>query len=332
MSQEKSTEQPGTNAPGTRIPTADAPIATTPRTAEDWNALWMAKQSEHCIARDADYWNERALTFTNKDNPGSYTERFLQLADVREGESVFDMGCGTGNLSIPLGRAGHEVLAADFSHVMLERLESAARDAGTSTISTMQLSWDDDWAARGIHENGFDVCMASRSINTNDLQDSLRNLTSVARRRCCVTLPAGPSPHIDGRMLKEIGMPPAPSFDSIYALAILQGEGFDPELTYIDTLREDVFESFEAALAKHVKMACFALEVAARRDTTANEATSNAATGITANSISEDELGKRVESWLEQNLVTSTDDRGKEVLTLSNPRHVSWAFVSWNVS
>lgn len=283
-----------------------------PKTASDWNDLWVVRQAEHSLARDASYWNERARTFTNKDNPGSYTERFLQLAGVREGESVLDMGCGTGNLSIPLALDGHNVLAADFSDAMLTRLSEAAEEKGASNARAMQLSWSDDWEAAGIEQGSFDVCFASRSINTDDLRSSLGKLTSVARRRCCITLPSGPSPHVDGRMLREIGLECQPSYDSIYALAILQAEGYSPELTYIDTLREDVFASFDEALAKHLKMVRFITEQGKC-------------------SMGEAEAESLVEDWLRKRLVPVEPSDGESAFALSEPRHVSWAFVSWDV-
>lgn len=283
-----------------------------PKTADDWNDLWIARQAEHSLARDADYWNERARTFTNKDNPGSYTERFLQLAGVREGESVLDMGCGTGNLSIPLALAGHDVLSADFSEAMLARLTEAAEDKGSRNVRTMQLSWSDDWEAAGIAKGSYDMCFASRSINTDDLRDSLRKLTSVARRRCCITLPSGASPHVDGRLLREIGIGCQPSYDSIYALAILQAEGYQPELTYIDTLREDTFASFDDALAKHLKMTQFIAEQ-----------------GMCGKS--EAEVERLVADWLHERLTPVELPDGNSAFALSEARHVTWAFVSWDV-
>lgn len=283
-----------------------------PRTARDWNDLWRVKQRVRTMNHDASYWNERAKTFTNKDTPGSYTDRFLALADIHPQESVMDMGCGTGNLSVPLGEAGHEVLAADFSSAMLARLDEALRQRDIHDVQTKLLSWEDDWETHGVMPGSFDVCIASRSIATEDLQGALDKLTATARRRCCITLATGASPRLDMSMLRSIGTPLAPSYDDIYALAILQGEGYAPTLTYIDTVRTDRFASFEEALVRYRDMA----------DDATKEAVST---------LSEDELHFRVRAWLTKNLCEQTDEDGNTFLTQRAPRHVLWAFIAWEV-
>lgn len=280
-----------------------------PKTATDWNDLWLAVQDGD-IQRDHDaaFWNERAKTYTHKDSPSTYTERFLKLAGIRSGESVFDMGCGSGNLSIPLGREGHDVLACDFSSVMLDHVTQAIEANGLTTVHPLQLSWEDDWAARGISPNSYDVCLASRSITTRDLRDSLLKLTAVAKRRCCITLATGYSPRVDGRMLKEIDLPISTSCDAVYAIAILQAEGYLPTLDYIPNERADRFDSFESALAKYLDMAQKPAK-AAHWD--------------------EAELKQKVSAWLEGELVEEKND-GETSFVLRHPRIVNWAFVAWD--
>lgn len=277
-----------------------------PTDAEDWNDAWKARQVTREAPHDAAFWDERAKSFTSKDAPGSYTDRFLQLAGVQPGETVFDMGCGTGNLSIPLGEAGHEVRAADFSPVMLDHLREGLRQRCITCVQPMQLSWDDDWAARGIEPQSFDVCLASRSIATADLGEALGKLTAVARRRACITLATGISPRIDEEMLREIGVEAAPNYDFIYAIAILHARGFLPELRYIHTERRDAFASFDEAFRR-----CSRMVEAVLGDSSPEHA---------------DAL-ERLHSWLDANLI----EQGG-ALTLKRPRSVVWAFISWERS
>lgn len=280
-----------------------------PKTADEWNELWMARQSERInMNHDEAFWNERAKTFNQKDTPGSYTEQFLKLAGIRPHESVIDMGCGTGNLSVPLGREGHEVLACDFSSVMLERLSQALDAQGIRSVRPLLLSWDDDWAKHGVKPDSCDIGFASRSIITHNLLDALRKLTATARRRCCITMATGCSPRVDDCMLREIGLSVPPSYDDVFAIAMLQADGFLPTLDYIPNERYDRFDSFETALAKYTNMATAAAQEV---------------------HVSEAELTKCVQEWLKHELVEEEAD-GSIAFVTRRPRVQHWAFIAWD--
>ena len=92
-------------------------------TTTDWNEEWKELQKVRRHADDAAFWDKRSATFTTKDAPNLYVEKFLEYAEIRPGETVFDMGCGTGALAVPLGEAGHKVVAADFSQGMLDQMQ-----------------------------------------------------------------------------------------------------------------------------------------------------------------------------------------------------------------
>src|SRR5699024_2429876 len=79
---------------GPLMPENNTPAPFVPQlTTRDWNEEWRLLQKTRRNADDAAYWNARSRTFATKDAPNPYVERFLELADVRPGETVFDMGC-----------------------------------------------------------------------------------------------------------------------------------------------------------------------------------------------------------------------------------------------
>lgn len=287
-------------------------------TTRDWNDEWKQLQQARRRFDDASYWDKRASTFSTKDAPNPYVERFLELAGIREGETVFDMGCGTGALSVPLGKRGTKVVAADFSRGMLDQLQAALDQEGVRTVFPKQMSWEDDWPSFGVRPGMVDVAVASRSVATADLRDSLLRLTDVARRRVCVTLATGTSPRTDERILNAIGLSSVLGRDHLYAFNILASEGLRPEVSYIDSTRIDTFDSADDAYDVFTRMV--------------NDAT--------AAFIGEDERAAafvRLRAWLADNLVANEhvgqlDKKGipEKALRLKEPRTVTWAFLAWD--
>ncbi len=287
-------------------------------TTRDWNEEWKQLQQRRRTPDDASYWDKRSATFATKDAPNPYVERFLELAAVRPGETVLDMGCGTGALAIPLAAAGHKVVAADFSQGMLERLQEALYEKQVRGVIPKRMSWSDDWAALGVRPGMVDVCLASRSVATADMKDSLLRLTSAARRRVCITLTTGSSPRLDDRMLAAVGLDRVLGRDHLYAFNILANEGLKPELSYIESERRDTFASFADAQEAFGRMI----------DDTAC---------VLASSEERARAHRRLDGWLKDNLEKNEragqpDKKGvpQGALRLREPRIITWAFISWN--
>lgn len=286
----------------------------------DWAAEWSDIESHGDGGDDPAYWNERAKSFPCAGEHSSYVDDFLRLADVRPGESVLDMGCGTGALALPLAQLGHHVIAADFSRGMLDVL-SRDRDSSLKTpdqLDLRQLSWSDSWEAAGIRPKSVDVALASRSMVTEDIRGSLGKLSAVARRRVCITMPTEFSPRADASILGEAGIHIESKMSYLYSFVILHQMGYRPELRYIVNERVDTFDSTQDARAHFEKMALRALEGGAKASCTNAEAL------------------ERMGAWVESNLIPNPDAGRpgnkrvpQKALKLKSPHLIKWAFISW---
>ncbi|MBQ9042941.1 MAG: class I SAM-dependent methyltransferase [Eggerthellaceae bacterium] len=279
---------------------------TSTLTSTDWNEEWKAMQAARRHADDAAVWDEKAKSFPVKHGAQTgYVEGFLKLAGVQPGETVLDMGCGTGALATPLAQAENKVIACDFSQGMLDVMLEDHRALGISGVEVHQMSWTDDWNSFGLAEKSVDVALASRSIVTNDLRASLLKLDRVAKRRVCITLPCGPSPKTDERLLAAAGLSQKLGRDFLYAFNILAQMGVNPEVAYIPSVRMELYESQEDAIDGFSKIV---------RD-------------AAAHLVSDDEMETalaRLRTWLQSNLLN--DERGWH---LSEDRKVTWAFLAW---
>ena len=281
-------------------------LFTSLLTSTDWNEEWKAMQAARRRADDASVWDEKAKTFPVKHgSQEGYVSQFLKLASIQPGETVLDMGCGTGALATPLAQSGNHVIACDFSRGMLEKMVQDQNELGVTGVDVHLLSWADDWNEAGLGPKSVDVAIASRSIVTTDLRASMLKLDRVARRRVCLTIPCGPTPHTDERLFEAVGIQRRIGRDFLYAFNILASSGINPEVAYIPSARMELFESFDEALGGFSRILVDSLQGLA-----------------TPEEI--DEIPTRLRPWLEQHLVH--DERGYH---LSEDRKVTWAFIAW---
>lgn len=134
----------------------------------------------------SEYWDGRAAEFLKKSSV--YETEFLRMAGIQDGESVFDMGCASGTLAIPLAEEGHKVLACDFSGEMIRLLkEEAEKKNLSSLIDARILDWNENWDGKDLYP--CDMALASRSLMADDIEDALSKLDSMAKRKVIITSP-----------------------------------------------------------------------------------------------------------------------------------------------
>ena len=272
----------------------------------DWNEEWKELQVIREKTDDSTIWDAKAKSFPVKHgSQEGYVAEFLRLAEIEPHETVLDMGCGTGALATPLAMKGCHVIACDFSKGMLDVMTDDQRGLGVSGVDVKLMSWSDNWEEFGLSPKCVDVAIASRSIATCDLRDSLERLSRVARRRVCITLPGSSSPRCDDDLLRAAGLEGHVGHDFLYAFNILTQMGVKPEVAYIPNTRIERFETFDEALEKFSTVAM------------------EAARGYAAAQQIED-IPSRLRNWLENELV---EEDG--MLQLKKPRNVVWAFIAW---
>ncbi len=280
-------------------------------TETDWSAEWRRLQRRRGRRDDPARWDARARTFPAASDASGYAATFIDYMGIRAGESVLDVGSGSGALALPLARAGHDVCAVDFSREMLAVLERRAeqelRAAEKSradrrpfgAVTTVRASWEDDWDAAGIPP--ADVAVASRSISVVDLGAVLRKLHAHARRRACLTVAAGVYP---GAWLahRAVGRPADERHDFIYCLAILYQMGVRPEVRFIDHGGQRAFTSREEAVGS-----------------------------LTAMVTPEDEREERLlDDYLERHLLSAPGESDERVWSLDEGTSTKWAFMAWD--
>lgn len=285
--------------------------------------LWREINSLRRAPDSEAHWDERSLTYAKGTND-AYATDFIEKMKLAKPSLVLDMGCGTGLLAIPLALQGHGVIAADFSEGMLNRLRETARAVGVSVLNEIpqntlngkqggfivpkKMSWEDKWDSFGLPENTVDIALASRSIITHDLADSLCKLSQVASERVFVTADLGISPRVNPAAAKAMGVTLEKFNTAVYVFGIAQELGYEPEVSYIHSLRMRVYASRDEAYHSLLKTLTYANKTIEQPDA--------------------ETAKQRLRDWLLVHLVPGTEEGTWQ---LDAPQVVPWAFFSWSV-
>ena len=208
-------------------------------TAIYWSREWIIRSDAQNEPDDSSIWDARSADYSNRKDMSDYAREFIAGLDLSPGDTVFDMGSGTGALAIPLAEMGCRVICGDFSPGMRTALRKRAEEAGVSdAISTFDMSWEDDWQAAGVAPKSVDIAVASRSVMVYDLGSALEKLESIARKQVAITVSTrfGPrAEHEIGEILYG-GIPYLPDF--FYAVNILFDMGRSPDVSYIGSRKD----------------------------------------------------------------------------------------------
>lgn len=96
-----------------------------------------------------------------------YTQNQLDAMIITKDDTVLDVGCGPGRLSVPAAAMAKSVTSLDVAPQMLAKCQENADAAGASNLTTRLLNWDDVKPGENIEKH--DVVIASRTTALADL-------------------------------------------------------------------------------------------------------------------------------------------------------------------
>ena len=211
----------------------------------DWNEAWKKRLAQRTlISRSAKSWDKRAPSFAERSSRSGYGPAFLKIVKTERDWTVFDMGCGSGTLAIPLAKKVREVIAADFSETMLEMLSKEAHQKGLENIRIINMKWEDDWDENniGLH----DIAVASRSLVVTDLREAITKLDKRASKAVYISTIVGDGP-CDRKVFEAVGRDLDMGPDYIYSYNLLYQMGIKARTDFIvEKERKDYIDHDEA--------------------------------------------------------------------------------------
>ncbi|MGE4294783.1 MAG: class I SAM-dependent methyltransferase [Campylobacterales bacterium] len=216
--------------------------------AIDFEALYCEQKAKTDFKpKEKADWDKRAPQMRTQLMQSIYNDAFLKAIDLSDCESLLDVGCGPGNLCLPLAARLKAVHAMDFSGAMLEALRQNAAELGATNAQTHELSWEDDWSALPR----CDAVIASRSMEVSDMGEALRKLNAQANKRVYVTYKLGGS-FIEPEILAAIGREIEPKPDYIYIVNILYNMGINATVNFLPSEGKGFNYQDEEAFVKSV--------------------------------------------------------------------------------
>ena len=222
----------------------------------DWNELWKALHvsSPERAEKDrnpAAHWDKRAAAYRRVTrDERSATEQELAILGVQSGETVLDMGAGTGRLAEPVARTAAHVTALDPSEGMLAILRERMAAEGLTNYSCLRKRWEDATIGRDVEPH--DIVVAAFSLGFYDLAAALEKLDAAARRAVYIFWHAGEWRNPGEMALYrtvfgdeaagEKGYP-----DYIFPVNILHDAGIYPNVRIYRAVWDAVYDSVEDA-------------------------------------------------------------------------------------
>jgi len=123
-------------------------------------------------------WKKNFAAFYNKmaSMEKLYTLNQVNALPLLTSDTLLDIGCGPGRLSVPLAQRVKSVTSLDVSEEVLKYCRMNADGAGLTNLTTKQLDFEE--AAAGENIEIHDVVICSRSIGLRNLA----KLSSFANR------------------------------------------------------------------------------------------------------------------------------------------------------
>ena len=97
----------------------------------------------------------------------AFTQKQVDCMNLSKEDTVVDIGCGPGRLTVPMAKKAKSVTCVDAYENMLNRCVKNAKDEGLDNVKPLFQSWRDADAVEKIGKH--DIAVASRSVGMFDL-------------------------------------------------------------------------------------------------------------------------------------------------------------------
>ena len=150
----------------------------------EWTEFWQ-EQLKNKEDKGKD-WDKAAEGFQKRAKKDDYQESLFSKLILNENDTVLDLGCGEGSITLPLAKKVKKVTGVDSSPKMLELLNKRAHEENINNVETVLKPLEEiTFEEIGSH----DVVLASRSLNgIIPIEETLKTIDRIANKYVFITL------------------------------------------------------------------------------------------------------------------------------------------------
>ena len=212
----------------------------------DWNELWKEAVNKLPKKNNSKSWDKIAPQFDQWMKKDDYPQELLSKIQVESGNTVLDIGCGNGVITIPLAQKASSVTAMDISMNMIELLQDNAAKHNLSNLKFINKGIEDVKAGEiGYH----DVVVASRSLNgIADIKPELEKINKIAQKYVYITLWGVDNREFESRMAEILERESYHHPDYTIVYNLLHEMGIQANVEFLKSNTRNYYSNIDEAL------------------------------------------------------------------------------------
>lgn len=207
----------------------------------DWVKFW-GERLENKINKD---WDKAAPGFYKRTRKDDYQDALFDKLILDKNDTILDVGCGEGSITIPIAKKVKKVIGVDSSPKMLEYLEKRAIENDVENIETIlkpieEITYEDI--------GDVDVVVCSRSLNgIIPIDKTLEELNKIANKYVFITIFGPENKKIEKDFENEIGIKTEDFPDYNYFFNIMFNLGIYANIERFDLNNYREYDSIDEA-------------------------------------------------------------------------------------